>query len=281
MTAQLLRIGLLGLGVVMGVALWGSAAAAQESQSKSRLELIKERGEFIAGIHFDYPPYQFIGKDGKPTGIVVAVANYFAKKLGVPLKIVEVTSKSRIPLIVNGTVDAEIAATTPTVARDEVVDFSIPYLWLGTTLLVRKDSDIKTAKDASAPKLTAAVQGGVLGDQFLQANPNGKLLFFQTYSQAVLAVQNKRADALSLSRIAGIAFVKENPDLKLIEEDFFRDQGAIAFRENDSDWRDWINQTLQVMWCEGEFQKAYEQFLGEPPNYELWSPYGLQPGIKC
>lgn len=281
MTEPMRRIGLFGLAVIIGAVLWASAAAAQGSPPTSRLTAIKERGEFIAGIHFDYPPYGFIGKDGQPTGLVVEVANYFATKLGVRLKIVEVTSKSRIPLIVNGTIDAEIAATTPTVARDEVVDFSIPYLWLGTTLLVRKDSDIKTAKDASPPKLTAAVQGGVLGDQFLQANPNGKLVWFQNYSQAVLAVQNKRADALSISRLAAIAFLKENPDLKIIDEDFFRDPGAIAFQENDSKWRDWINQTLQEMWCKGEFRKAYEKFLGEPPDYSLWSPYGLQPGIKC
>jgi polar amino acid transport system substrate-binding protein len=256
-----------------------TAPAAQTTQST--LDKIKQRGELWAGVHYDYPPYGFVDKDGQPTGFVVEVAKYFANKLGVKLKIVQVTSNSRIPLIVNGNVDAEFAATTPTVKREEVIDFSIPYLWLGTTLIVRKDSDIKTVKDASAPKQVGAVQGGVLGDQFLQANPNGKLVYFQNYSQGVVAVANKRVDALSLSRVAGTAFVKQNPELTMIAEDFFRDQGAIGLRENDSKWRKWINQTLQEMWCKGEFQKAYEKFLGEPPNYQLWSPYGLQPGIAC
>ncbi len=266
-----------GIAVAVGVAICTSPAMSQTS----RLDLIKQRGEFLAGVHYDYPPYGYIGTDGKPTGFVTEVAKYFADKLGVRLKYVEVTSQSRIPLIVNGNIDAEIAATTPTVEREQVVDFSIPYLWLGTTLLVPKDSDIKTAKDASAPKQIGAVQGGVLGDQFLQANPNGKLVYFQNYSQGVLAVKNKRVDGLAVSRNAAAAFLKENPDLKLMDGDFFRDQGAITLPQNDSKWRNWVNQTLQEMWCKGVFQAAYEKYLGAAPNYALWSPYGLQPGIKC
>ncbi len=263
--------------IVCGLMLQASFAWAQES----RLDLIKKRGKLIAGVRFDYPPYGFVDKSGTPAGLGMEVAKYFAAKLGVGLEHVQLTSQARIPLIVNGTIDADIGVTTRSADREQVIDFSIVYVWEGMTLLVRKDSGIKTIQDASAPKVVDAVQGGNNGDLFLKANPKGKVIYFQDYPQAALAVKNKRADAASVSRAVGLAFAKEMPELEVLKDDFFHDQWAIGIRHNDSKWRNWINHTLQEMWCRGEYQKAYEKFIGAPPNFKLWSPYGLQPGITC
>lgn len=264
--------------IAVGVTFWAPGVGAQES----RLDLIKKRGKLIAGVRFDLPPYGYVDKSGQPTGFTVEVAKYFARKLGVKLEFVQVTAKSRIPLIVNGTIDADIGVTTPTVEREEVVDFSIPYLSEGLTLLVRKDSGIKTIFDASAPKVVSVTQGSINGDRFLRANPNGgKLVYFQDYPQAALAVRNKRVDALALPRENLLVFAKEMPELEVLKDDYFREYNAIGLRQNDSKWRNWINHTLQEMWCRGEFQKAYEKFVGQPPHFYLWSPTGVQEGIKC
>lgn len=62
-------------------------------------------------------------------------------------ELVEVTSKTRIPLLKNGNIDAIIATMTITPARAEQVHFSDVYFNAGQSLLVHKDSDINGLED--------------------------------------------------------------------------------------------------------------------------------------
>jgi polar amino acid transport system substrate-binding protein len=64
-----------------------------------------------------------------------------------------------------------------------------------------------------------------------------------------------------------------------VGESFFDDPQAVMIRQNDSKWRNYLNWTIQELWKEGEYQKAYERNFGYPPSFTLWSASGLQPGI--
>ena len=56
---------------------------------------------------------------------------------------VEVTSKTRIPLLKNGNIDAIIATMTISDERKKVVDFSDVYFDAGQSLLVKKAVRLK------------------------------------------------------------------------------------------------------------------------------------------
>jgi ABC-type amino acid transport substrate-binding protein len=70
------------------------AAIAQEST----LDIVKKRGELIAGVRYDMPPYGYVGDGGSVTGIDIEIVNAVAKKLGVKVQLKQVppTSPSRI-----------------------------------------------------------------------------------------------------------------------------------------------------------------------------------------
>ncbi|MDU6524708.1 MAG: transporter substrate-binding domain-containing protein, partial [Enterococcus sp.] len=74
---------------------------------------------------------EILGKDGKA-------------------EFVEVTSKTRIPLLKNGNIDAIIATMTITEDRKKQVDFSDIYFDAGQSLLVKKGSHIKDIKDLTS-----------------------------------------------------------------------------------------------------------------------------------
>ena len=61
--------------------------------------------------------------------------------------------------------------------------------------------------------------------------------------------------------------------------DLTRDPIAIALRQNDSKWRNFLNHTIQELWLDGRYQKIWEQHWGYPPDFKIWSEFGLQPGI--
>ena len=59
----------------------------------------------------------------------------------------EVTSKTRIPLLNNGEIDAIVATMTITEERKKEVDFTDVYFDAGQSLLVKKGSSIKSIDD--------------------------------------------------------------------------------------------------------------------------------------
>lgn len=255
----------------------GLAVAVGAAQAAGTLEKIKERGELLAGVRYDYPPIGVLGADGKPQGFGIDLAKLFADKLGVKVKYVQVTSKTRFAMLNNGNIDAEFGPTTPSVSRQEVVDFSLPYVWDGVVLLIKKGSSKKLA-DYAPPKKVALTQGSNIGDMIHEHVPSAKFVRFQEYTDAVVALKNDKVDGVGINKFTGLAMMKKNPELD-ISEDFFVDPWAITIRQDDTKWRVFVNVAMQELWQKGEYQKLYEQHFGVKPNFKMWSEFRLQPGV--
>jgi polar amino acid transport system substrate-binding protein len=254
-------------------------APVQAQQCPSTLEKIKERGKFIAGVRFDYPPIGSIDSQGKNIGFGPDIARAFAEKLGVKVEFVQETSQNRIALLSNGTIDADVGSTTPSKKREEVVDFCLVYFWAPGIMLVRKGEPKNPEAYATPPKIVADTQGSINHDIFLSKWPKAKVVTFQEFPDCVLALVNKKVDAVIMNKFVAMDFLKKQKGLE-IGGIFMEDPMAIMVRENDSKWRKWINWTLQELWVEGRFQKIWQENFGEPPtNFHLWSEKMLMPGI--
>src|SRR5262245_60332792 len=109
----------------------------------SLLDTVKQRGEMIVGVKYDFPPMGFINKDtGQPDGFEVDLAKEVGRELGVKVKFVQALSKTRIPLIVNGNVDLVVATMTHKREREQAIDFSMHYMITGQRPVTRKDTGI-------------------------------------------------------------------------------------------------------------------------------------------
>lgn len=114
------------------------------SFAQGTLEKISKSGEFVVGVRDGAIPFGFISKENEHVGFSVDMAKEFhkalEKKLGKPIKLVFKTTnpKTRIPLVVNGTIDIECGSTTHTVDREETVDFTLTIFLTGTQILTKK-----------------------------------------------------------------------------------------------------------------------------------------------
>src|SRR5512135_2271786 len=127
------------------------------------MDQIEKTGKIKVGFREDSIPFAFIDpKVGKQVGFSVDMAGilvenlskYFGKKI--EMEPVTITTKTRIPMIVNGTTDIEMGSTTYTQEREDVVDFSLIFFFSETTFLVPKDSPIKTIQDLNGKRLAGA-----------------------------------------------------------------------------------------------------------------------------
>lgn len=263
---QRVAVWLLALAVVVG----GFAAPLA---AESTLEKVKKAGVLVAGVKYDFPPMGFIDKDtGKPAGFDVDLVNEIAKKLGVQVKFVQALSKTRIPLLINGNVDLISATMTHKRSRDEVIDFSMHYLVTGQRPITRQDTDI-THVSQLAGRRVAAVQGGNAGPNLLKVQPQATIVPFQEHTENLLALKQKKVDAVVTDDILIQWWAKNNPDLRVVGERYTIEPYGMGVRENDSDWRDFINNVILELWETRRYHELWRKWFPSDPDFELpWFP---------
>ncbi len=245
------RMGILSTFVAL--ALLATVATA----SAGTLDEIKKRGELIAGVRYDMPPFGQADQSGNVQGVDVEIVKYIADKLGVKLKLQQVTGQTRIPMLVNGNVDVIAAGLAKTEERTKTIDFSSIYIESGTLFLVKKGSPIKSYRDMKG-KTVATIQGTIYLARLKERLPDVNSVTFQEYPQAVLAVEQGKADSLMADDGTLINLIKDRRDkFDLVGNvrDFEAYFVGLGVRKNDEEWLKYLNGVLRDMWKSGELKK--------------------------
>ena len=256
------------ISTVIGAALLASAACADV------LDDVKKRGEIVIGTEAAYQPYEYF-KDGQIIGYDVDLADiFFAKNLGVKVKLVDTAWNGIIPALLAKKFDIIFSGMTITGERAQRVNFSMPYAEATNVILVRIDDDsIKSAEDLNGKVVAAtlASAGGKVAQEFnaaLKAKGQPGYKDFKTYEhypEAYVDLANKRVDAVvnSLSSLVPMMnerkgkfrLVKGIQDLKA----YF----GVAVRKDDPDMLKFINQQFAAVKASGDLAKLQEKWFGE------------------
>ena len=166
------------LGLVICSALVAAGSAAAQSNV---LDRIKETGEIRLAYRVDAAPFSY-EIDGKAAGYSVNLCLEVAKALQEDLNLpkltasfVQVTAENRFEAITKGEADLLCEATTATLSRRELVDFSIYTFVSGASLVIQPGGP--TSVEALGGKKIGVLGGtttkqaleGTLRDAALQA----------------------------------------------------------------------------------------------------------------
>ena len=94
----------------------------------------------------NYPPFNYMGTDGAPTGIDVELATEAFGRLGYRVKFVTIDWEKKKELVENDTIDC-IWGSFSMDGREEEYQWAGPYLYSRQVVAVRSDSDIRTLQD--------------------------------------------------------------------------------------------------------------------------------------
>lgn len=132
----------------------------------STLNKILQRGELRVGLEPGYMPFEMRDKRGQIIGYDIDLAKKMAKEMGVKLKIVPTAFDGLIGALLADKFDIIISGMTITQERNLQVNFSIPYVVIGQTLLLRKglESKVKKPQDLDNKKYKIATKLGVNGE---------------------------------------------------------------------------------------------------------------------
>jgi ABC-type amino acid transport substrate-binding protein len=124
---------------------------------------IVARGELVVAVlGVDQPPF-FEERDGKLTGLDIALAGDIAKKLGVKVRFNRdaKTFDDVVSLLAKGQADLAVSKLSRTLSRAQVISFSTPYLSLKRALLLNRVKFAQLAHGRGVPEVIRTYDGSI------------------------------------------------------------------------------------------------------------------------
>lgn len=206
------------------------------------------------------PSAQFAIKDGDTyKGVAVTLGYALTKKLGVPAQLMPHQASGEIQ---NSASDNkwDVAFLPVDAERKKFVDFGNAYHLLQSTFLVAPGSKIQSVKDADA-KGTGI--GGVANTATfraaVKATPNATHIEFAKVDLAVAAMQEKRIEAIALSRESLGGLVGKIPGSRILNDAFLNSSTSVCVPKNRPAALAYVSEFIEEAKASGLVRKALDE----------------------
>ena len=248
-------------------------------------DAIKAKGVLRVGTKCDYPPDGYLDEKGKPQGIEVSLAMQIGEYIfgdKSKTEIVCVTTANRVPALIGGKIDLIIATMGINKKRAEVVDFTDPYAWGVSSVMVRQDSDIKKLDDLKGRKVVF-VKGAWQIPWFNKNMPEAKQMNLDTVSDSLQALLQKRAEAYAHDYAVQLGIDRANDKVRIVDEFYKAGFRGAAVRKGEKAWRDYVTAAIKKAHTDGlvdQWIKKYDKPEFHEVRMKLWDLSKLPKNVR-
>ena len=234
-----------------------SSAAGESAAADGELKLVEE-GKLIVSTNAEFPPYEYYDAN-EIVGIDIEIAQAIADKLGLELEVKDGAFDAIIAEVVSGKADIGIAGMTVTDERKQNVDFSDSYATGTQVIIVKEDSEIKSAADLECKSI--GVQLGTTGDIMATDIKDSKVEQYNKGMDAVQALSQGKIDAVIIDSEPAKFYEKEVSGLKILDEAFAVEDYAIALKKGNTALQSKINEALKEIKAEGKIDEIIGKYI--------------------
>ena len=224
-----------------------------------------EKKKFIMGIDPEYPPFSYLGDDGKYTGFDVEICQAACDKLGWDMEIFAVNWDEKLVQLDSKECDCVWSGMTILDSMyDEGYVISKPYYDNTPVLMVKADSEYRSAADLAGK--VVAVQLGTSGEALLQgdladlASSFEEVLTCDSFLKCFTELAGNAVDAVFVDLPVASAYAAENPGYLIINENLGAEQYGIAFRSGDAELCASIEGAVAELVKDGTYAKIAEKY---------------------
>jgi glutamate/aspartate transport system substrate-binding protein len=254
-----------------------SLAQAKEQGPAGTLAKIKKTGTITLGVRDGSLPFSYLDDKqqyiGYSVDLCMKVVDALRIELGLPkLKVLmnPVTSANRIPLMANGTIDLECGSTTNNLERQQQVAFAPTMFVIGSRLLSRKSSNIKTLADMRGKTLVATAGTSTL-KQMTMLNKEQHLgmtiLVAKDHPESFLMLETGRAVAEANDDVllaAQVANSKDPSQFEISKEPMSVEPYGIMLRKGDPAFKKVVDAAVATVYTSGQINSIYHKWFLSP-----------------
>lgn len=251
--------------VLIGLLLLLSLGACKSNEKeKDLLDEIKERGTISIATEGNWSPYTYHDeKTNELTGFDVELGRLIAEALGVEAVFEETDYDSILAGVESGRYDLGINGITYTDERAKSYNFSKPYMFDRTILIVLKDNtSIKSFEDLNG-KVTTNSTGSTYADMAI--GYGAEVRYVTTFGDTIELLKRGDAEATINARVTYEDYLRAHPegDIKFVDStEPEKSVIAVAKDERTESLIEFINKTLDELDADGTLSELSIQFFG-------------------
>ncbi len=217
-----------------------------------------------SGCEVDYPPFCIVHEDGRADGFSVELLRATLARMGR-----EVSFRTGPWTEVRGWLERGEVDVLPLVGRtperEELFDFTVPYLTMHGAIVVRDDTlDVRSLTDLRGRRV--GVMKGDNAEEYLRREERGfEIVTTTTFTDAFLALAEGRCDAVVVQSLVAMRLLAENGshNLRIVDQPIleFAQDFCFAVKEGDRETLALLNEGLALVVADGTHRSLYAQWF--------------------
>ncbi|MBN1431153.1 MAG: transporter substrate-binding domain-containing protein [Methanomicrobiaceae archaeon] len=216
----------------------------------------------IVGADEYFPPYEYIDYNGMPTGFNVDIINAIAEEMGLNISIQPGKWHEVRSDLESGRIDL-VNGMYYSIERDEVVNFSKPYITVSHAIFVREGSGINGPGDLDGREIVVE-KGDIMHDYILGLDSSNTIITTDNQSEALFLIASGKHDAALISKLHGEHLINqyEISGITTTGHPIESRQYCIAASPNASSLLPVINEGLAIIKKNGKYDEIYKKWFG-------------------
>ncbi|MCM1296607.1 MAG: transporter substrate-binding domain-containing protein [Muribaculaceae bacterium] len=241
-----------------------SEAGTETAESADLLAQIKERGEIVVAMEGTWAPWTYHDESDVLVGYDVEIAQRIAEKLGVEAKFVEGEWDGLLAGLDSGRYDIMVNGVDITEERAEKYDFSTPYAYNRTAVIVSGDNESISSMEDLDGKHTANTISSTYAEVAEQYG--AEVTGVDDLNQTFELLLSGRIDATLNAEVTYYDYMKAHPDadIKIAALAPESTQAAIPVRKGaeTATLLEAVNGALAELEESGELSALSEKYFG-------------------
>lgn len=219
--------------------------------------------DLTVGANIGNVPWEFQDASGKTVGFEIDLVTEVGKRLGKSVEFVNIPFSGLFSAVQSGRINMAVSSITITEKRLESVTFAQPYYDSDQSLTVMAESGIAGLSGMGGK--VVGVDTGSTGDMWATTNTEkyklGEIRKFEGLSPAMLDLAAGRIDGYISDIPALQYYVKDKPELKVVERITTGEKYSVMFNKGDPLAKE-VNDVISTLKTEGFVAKLHETWFG-------------------
>jgi polar amino acid transport system substrate-binding protein/glutamate/aspartate transport system substrate-binding protein len=250
-----------------------------QSLAAATLDRVRETRVFRIGYRADAKPHSYRNEQDQPAGYVVDLCREVAAAVtqsmpNVQVNYVLVPADQRFEQVRDGKVDILCDPSSVTLARREMVDFSLPTFLDGASVLYRVNRPVERYEDLNGKRvgvLVGTTTETTLREGLSAVKANATVVPVRDHRAGITLLEEDKVDAYFADRAIIAAILNEGtrPGFTLSKQYFSYETHGLALPRGDDVFRLLVDRTLARLYRSGRIDAILAKTFGSGPSGEM------------
>jgi polar amino acid transport system substrate-binding protein len=232
----------------------------------------------IVGGDSNFPPYEYLDKDGQPAGYNVEMTHAIADVMGIKVDIRLGEWDVMLGALKNGQVDI-LQGIVASEERSKTLSFSSPHAIIHHSVFARIGGEAPNGLEGLKGKAVMVQNKSIMYEYLLQNNVGAIIHPVTTHVEALRLLSSGQNDYALVANLPGLYLGKEFglTNLELVGKPFTSQRYGYGVLKGNESLVAEFSEGLAILKNTGRQQAIYNKWLGvlEQESSQAWQKYGL------